>query len=212
MHSLAQAIPGLGRLPVVGILRQCPPEHARGVAAAAASAGLAVIEVTLDSVDALAQIRAIADLGADLVVGVGTVTDPAEIGPAVDAGATFVVCPIVHPDIIDECRSREIPCLPGAATPTEIHRALELGATAVKVFPAHQLGGPGYLRAIAGPLRRPPLVPTGGVDVHNAAEFLDAVAAALGAGSALFPPDALAAGSAAEVEASVRAWVEAVGR
>lgn len=210
MPSLDTSIPGLDRLPIVGILRGCPADHATRVAAAAAEAGLIALEVTLDSEDALAQIRSIAGLGP--TVGVGTVTDAGQVGPAVEAGARFVVSPIVDPDVITECAQRGVPCLPGAATPTEIHHALELGATGVKVFPALQLGGPGYLRAIRGPLGHPPLVPTGGVDLGNAADFLDAGAVALGVGSSMFPRRALVDGAAGEIGEIVAAWVGKIGR
>lgn len=210
MAPLEQSIPGLDRLPIIGILRGCPPEHAPTVVAAAISAGLAVIEVTLDSLDALGQIRSISGVG--VTVGVGTVTEPGQVGPAVEAGARFVVAPVVDGAVIAECTARGIPCVPGAATPTEILHAVSLGATAVKVFPARQLGGPGYLRAIREPLRHPSLVPTGGVDLDNAAAFIEAGAVALGVGSSMFPARALETGSTGEIGEAVAAWVEEVGR
>lgn len=199
----------LGGVPVIGILRKCPPELAVPVASAAADAGLVAIEVTLDSEDALGQIGALAELGSALVVGVGSVLDAAAARAAIDVGARFVVAPIVDEDTVAACVERGVPVFPGAATPSEIHRARILGATAVKVFPAAQLGGPAYIRAIASPLGSPPMIPTGGVEADHVRAYLDAGAVAVGAGGALFPSSALASGDLTAVTRRAAAWVEA---
>jgi 2-dehydro-3-deoxyphosphogluconate aldolase/(4S)-4-hydroxy-2-oxoglutarate aldolase len=102
-----------------------------------------------------------------------------------------------------------VPVFPGAATPTEIHRARTLGATAVKVFPAAQLGGPDYIRAIGSPLGWPAMVPTGGVEARDVRAYLDAGAVAVGAGGALFPSAALTSGDVAEIARRAAIWVEA---
>lgn len=206
--ALARLIPGLEKAPVVGILRGCPRNHARAVVAAAVSKGLAVVEVTLDSPEALAQI---ADLAGDgsATVGAGSVTTPTGVEQAVEAGAGFVVTPVTLPEVVEACRRLEVPCLLGAATPTEVLTAWRLGAAAVKVFPAAQLGGPGYLTALASPLGEPPLVPTGGVTAADAGGYLQAGAVAVGAGSDLFPSAALATGDTDAVAARAREWIEA---
>lgn len=208
--TLATAIPGLDVVPVIGILRRCPPKEAVPVVTAVVNAGLRVVEVTLDSEDVLHQIASLTRAVPEATLGVGTVTRSDQVGPAVEAGASFVVSPTVSPPVIDACVALDVPSIPGAATPTEIMRALEAGATAVKVFPVAQLGGPGYLRAILHPLGDPPLVPTGGVTPEDAGAYLAARAVAVGAGSSLFSLSALEAGDVKDVGNRAARWVEAV--
>jgi 2-dehydro-3-deoxyphosphogluconate aldolase / (4S)-4-hydroxy-2-oxoglutarate aldolase len=210
MPSIDELLPGLSAVPVVGILRGCPVHLAPPVATAAREAGLKVIEVTLDSPAALDQVAAVLELGLDMLIGVGTVTRPQQVIEAVAAGAQFVVSPVVRDVVVRECIAMGLPCVPGAATPTEIARAIELGAAAVKVFPAASLGGPGFLAAVAGPLGNPPLIPTGGVELDNAIRYFAAGAVAVGVGSAMFSADALGRGDADRVRADVRRWVEVV--
>ena len=179
--------------------------------AASHEAGLRVVEVTLDSDAALEQIRAISESVSEITVGVGSVTRPEQIGPAVDAGARFVVSPVTLDAVITACHAIGIPSIPGAATPTEIQIALEKGATAVKVFPVAQLGGPAFLRAMRAPLLDPPLVPTGGIDLDSVSDYLDAGAVALGVGSSLLS-DELARSAPSQVCEHVARWIEAVTR
>jgi 2-dehydro-3-deoxyphosphogluconate aldolase / (4S)-4-hydroxy-2-oxoglutarate aldolase len=209
---LPSLLSALATVPIVGILRGCPAAHATSVASVAQAAGLRVLEVTLDSPEALEQIRSIGALDLDLVVGVGTVTTADQVTEAVAAGARFVVSPVVGPSLVTRCVEAGVPCVPGAATPTEIVRALELGATAVKVFPAASLGGPGFVAAVSGPLGHPPLVPTGGVDLENADRYLAAGAVAVGAGSAMFEADALRRGDLDLIGEEVGRWVTALAR
>jgi 2-dehydro-3-deoxyphosphogluconate aldolase/(4S)-4-hydroxy-2-oxoglutarate aldolase len=103
-----------------------------------------------------------------------------------------------------------LPAFPGAATPTEIDLALTSGATAVKVFPAEQLGGPGYIKAIMSPLGNPPLIPTGGVTTANAAEYMRAGAVALGAGTSLFSAERIAEEGVGSVARRTAEWLEAL--
>jgi len=181
--------------PVIGILRGCPLSHAQAMAGAAIASGITVLEVTLDSERPLEQIAAIRVAHPEADVGVGTVRAAEQIGPAVEAGAGFVVSPIVDSSVITAAVELGVAAIPGAATPTEIDLALRLGATAVKVFPIDQLGGPGYLRAIRSPLGDPPLIPTGGVDPGSISDYLRSGAIAVGLGGALFPRAAIAEGN-----------------
>ena len=181
--SLAVA---LEALPAVAILRGCPPDHAVGVARVAVEAGFTALEVTLDSPSAMRSIEMIRSAHRELLVGAGTVHTATEVREATRAGATFFVSPVVSGDVIAAGREQELPVLPGAATPTEVKLAMDLGAAMVKLFPASQLGGPSYVSAILGPLGRPPLVPTGGISTANARGFLDAGAVAVGVGGAVF--------------------------
>jgi 2-dehydro-3-deoxyphosphogluconate aldolase/(4S)-4-hydroxy-2-oxoglutarate aldolase len=201
----------LEAFPVIGILRGCPPEHVVPIVAGAARGGLTVVEVTLDSPEPLRGIEAIASSLPNLVVGAGTVHGPEAVRTAAQAGASFVVSPHTDEATMTACRRASLPALPGAATPSEIVRAIDLGAFAVKVFPAAQLGGPDFLRAVMAPLRKPRLVPTGGVDTTNALDFLRAGALAVGLGSAVFSVEALRYGNGYVIERTVRELQEALG-
>ncbi len=206
----ADLLEALRRVPAIGILRGCPLRHAEAIAAAAVGAGFAVIEVTLDSPDPYRSIERIASASPDVLVGAGTVRSVADVGAAVESGAAFLVCPLVDAVVIAEAMSRDVPILPGAATPTEISRALQAGATAVKVFPAAQLGGPDYIHAISGPLGYPLMVPTGGVTADNARPFLAAGAFAVGVGGSVFPRDALEAGDTDLVRSAASSLIEEI--
>jgi 2-dehydro-3-deoxyphosphogluconate aldolase/(4S)-4-hydroxy-2-oxoglutarate aldolase len=198
------------RFPAIGILRGCTPGHIEAVALAAANAGFAAIEVTLDSPGALESLGFLVTRFPDLTVGAGTVRTPLEVEQVVEAGATFVISPFVDEQVISEASTRRVTIVPGAATPTEVWRAMAAGADAVKIFPAVLLGGPDYLRAIRAPLGGSRLVPTGGVTKANARGFLDAGAFALGVGGSVFPRDALANGDAAKVGLLALAFAESL--
>lgn len=189
----------LERTPVIGIMRGCPSRHVLAVGGAAAAAGIPALEVTLDSPDPLASIRFLVAGLPDAVIGAGTVRTVPDLDAAIAAGAAFIVAPIVSLQVIEAAVARDVPILPGAATPTEISAAFDAGAFAVKVFPARELGGARYLSAVSGPLGNPPLVPTGGVGVDDAAGYLAVGALAVGVGGSVFPTAALAAGDAGRV-------------
>ncbi len=185
---------------IIAIARKIPTDRLAAVGEAMHRGGLTVLEITLDAEDALASIEMLSK--GPLLVGAGTVMDVASAADALDAGAAFLVSPHTDPDIVAFARSRRVPIMAGALTPTEIAHAWDLGVSAVKVFPA-SLGGPSYLRAVRGPLSDVALVPTGGVDAGNAREFLRAGAVAVGVGGWLTdPPDA------ADVAIRVEALVE----
>ncbi len=196
MNDLTTA---LARVPVIGILRGCPPEHVSAVAATAQEAGLTALEVTLNSERPFDAIRILAEAHPDLSIGAGTVRLASQVTQAVEAGARFIVSPQLDTQVIAAAAVAGVTSVPGAATPTEIWEATQEGADLVKVFPARELGGPAYVKAVLGPLGSPALVPTGGVDASNAAAFLEAGSTALGVGGALFPRDALESGDTVEV-------------
>lgn len=205
--DLHERIPGIEDVPIVGILRQLPTDDIVHIVGSAHKAGLRVMEVTLDSDSALDQIRELNREFADCTIGVGSVRHGEDVAQAVRSGARFVVSPIFSEGVARSCEELRVPHLPGASTPTEIHRALASGAVAVKVFPAAQLGGPSFLRALASPLGDPPLVPTGGVTLENAKEYLQAGACAIGVGSGLFPPG-LASASSELIGEHVSKWID----
>lgn len=189
----------LQQMPVIGIMRGCPVEHVIDIGSAASAAGITVIEITLDSPQRDLALRNLAAACPALVVGVGTVRTPRDVEFAVEAGASFIVTPMFSPAVVATALALDLPILAGASTPSEIWAALEAGAFAVKVFPAHELGGPAYLKAISGPLGHPPLVPTGGVGIGDGPAYLEAGALALGVGGSVFPLQSLVAGDAVHV-------------
>jgi 2-dehydro-3-deoxyphosphogluconate aldolase/(4S)-4-hydroxy-2-oxoglutarate aldolase len=174
---------------LVAVLRRTADVDER--VAALASAGVGVVEITLDSEGALAAIERARSRG-DMTVLAGTVRRAGEVDAAVAAGAEAVVAPALSPAVLERARDLGVPAIPGALTPTEIEAAWAAGAAMVKVFPA-RLGGPDYVRDVLAPLADVPLLVTGGVDATNARAFLDAGAAAVGVGSALDDPALLVA-------------------
>ncbi|MET8876191.1 bifunctional 4-hydroxy-2-oxoglutarate aldolase/2-dehydro-3-deoxy-phosphogluconate aldolase [Nocardia sp. NPDC004604] len=169
-------------LPVIAILRAPSAARFAEVTATLHEAGITAVEFTLNTPGALDALRD--SSGFAHPVGAGTVLTALDAARAVDAGATYLITPTVCPEVIAEGRRLGVPVICGAFTPTEIHSAWAAGATMVKVFPA-AVGGPGYLKAIRGPLPQIPLVPTGGIGLADARAYLDAGATALGMGSPL---------------------------
>ncbi|MBA2317160.1 MAG: bifunctional 4-hydroxy-2-oxoglutarate aldolase/2-dehydro-3-deoxy-phosphogluconate aldolase [Euzebyales bacterium] len=167
---------------VVAIARGLAPPAVVTAAAALRAAGVRAVEVTLDSPDALTTIHQLVLAHGDAVaVGAGTVGDIPAAEAAAAAGATYLVAPHFDAEVVRWAAERGLPALPGALTATEVVSAWNAGAAAVKIFPAGALG-PAYLRALAEPLRHVALLPTGGVDDRNAADFLAAGAVAVGVG------------------------------
>ena len=203
--------PDLTKTPVVAILRGCPPAHAEVMAGAVIAAGLTVIEVTLDSESPLEQVANIRQAFPQAKVGVGSVRRAYQVAPAVAAGASFVVTPVVASEVLAAALEAEVACIPGAATPTEIDLATRLGATAVKVFPADLLGGAAYVRAVMSPLGSPALIPTGGVTPATVVAYLRAGAVAVGLGESLFPRSALEAGDADTVARLAKEVIGSLG-
>ena len=172
---------------LVAILRHTPDVDAQ--VARLAAAGVRVVEITLDSDDALGAIERARGRG-DVTVLAGTAREPAQVGAAVSAGAEAIVAPSLSAAVLERAAALGVPAIPGALTPTEIETAWRAGAALVKLFPA-RLGGPHYVQDVLAPLRDVPLVATGGVDATNARAFLDAGAVAVGVGSALGSDDEL---------------------
>jgi len=189
-----------------------PPATRASIAAAAIDAGLDVLEITLDSESALDQIADVCRARPAAVVGAGTVHTTAQVRDAVGVGARFIVSPMLDEDVVGTAVALGVPAIPGIATTTEMARARALGAPAVKVFPAAQLGGPAFVAAVVGPMRGIPMVPTGGVDETNARAYLDAGAVAVGIGGSLFARGVLALGDAASVATAAARVVAAVAR
>lgn len=197
-RGIRERIAAIGVIPVV---RTSSPQIACTAAGAVAASGIPIVEITMTVPGAIEVIR---DLSAnprdDLLVGAGTVLDVETAERCVEAGARFLVTPGLDLKTVEFAARREIVMIAGALTPTEILTAWRAGSDFVKVFPCGPVGGPNYLRALRGPLPQVPLVPTGGVTIENAADFIRAGAAVLGVGSELLQPEA----PASEMSAAIR--------
>jgi 2-dehydro-3-deoxyphosphogluconate aldolase/(4S)-4-hydroxy-2-oxoglutarate aldolase len=195
---------------LVAVVRAPDPAGLVDVVRALADGGVTVAEVTFTVPGAAEVIReARRQLGGRVLLGAGTVLDPETARAAILAGAEFIVAPTVNPDVIRLCRRYDKAVMPGAFTPTEILAAWEAGADVVKVFPADVLG-PAFFKAMRGPLPQVRLMPTGGVDLTTAAEFLKAGACCLGVGSQLVDPKAVASREFGRITELARQYVEVV--
>ena len=171
---------------LVPVIRVASAAEAIDVADAIKEGGVTVIEITMSVQGAIDVIKDLTKKYRDeIIMGAGTVLDPETGRAALLAGAQFIVSPTLNLDLIALAHRYSAVVIPGAMTPTEILTAWNAGADMVKVFPAAQLGGPEYLKALRGPLPQILLVPTGGVNLQNAGAFIKAGAAALGAGGEL---------------------------
>lgn len=170
---------------VIAIVREADEEAAVAQVRRLAAAGLRVIEISLVTPGALNAIRRLGgeDLG-DVFIGAGTVMSKDDVRSVAAAGAQYVVSPILSRAVLKACTARGLPAFPGVATPTEAHQAMKWGATAAKVFPA-SLWTPGVLRDLRTAMPDLPTVPTGGVTLDNAADWIAAGALAVGVGGTL---------------------------
>jgi 2-dehydro-3-deoxyphosphogluconate aldolase/(4S)-4-hydroxy-2-oxoglutarate aldolase len=195
---------------IVAVVRAPSGELLADVAQALLSGGVTVMEITFTVPRAERVLEKVADRLADKVLlGAGTVLDPETARVALLAGARFIVSPTVNLDVIRLCQRYDRLVMPGAFTPTEILSAWEAGADIVKVFPS-EIAGPAYLKAIHGPLPQVRLMPTGGVNLQTAAEFLKCGACALGIGGSLVEPKAVSSGDLGRIESLARQYVEIV--
>jgi len=191
-ERVASAIEEAG---VVAVIRLKDPERLRAVVDALIEGGVRALEVTMTVPGALDLIRGLARaLPSSFLLGAGTVLDTDTAARVIDAGATFVVSPVLRRELVDVCHRDDVAWLPGCFTPTEILSAWDLGADIVKVFPATALG-PTFFKDMRGPLPHVKLMPTGGVTLDNAGEWIRAGAVAVGVGTALLDAAAIAAGN-----------------
>lgn len=196
---------------VVAVLRGTDAATVVDVAEALRDGGVTAIELTADTPGVLGMLEDVTDAlgGSETIVGVGTVLDAETARSAMLAGAEFVVSPSLHEDVIDTCNRYGVPVIPGAMTPTEAIRAYEAGADVVKLFPASTVG-PGHVRALSGPLGQVPIMATGGVDLDNAGDFIEAGASCVGVGSALVDDEAIERGDFEALTATAREFTETV--
>lgn len=197
---------------IVAIIRNESPDQLVDVAEALLAGGVEVMEVTFTVPRATTVLEKVAArLGSRVLLGAGTVLDTETARIAILSGAEFIVSPAVNVDVIQLCRRYSKPVMPGALTPTEVVTAWQAGADIVKVFPS-DITGPKYLKLLHGPLPQIRLMPTGGVTLDTAVEYLKAGACALGVGSALVDPKLVAAGDLKKIESLARQYVELVSK
>ena len=180
---------------VVAVIRMKEPEKLRAVIDAIGEGGIRALEVTMTVPGAIELIRQLAPtLPSGFVLGAGTVLDAETAARVIDAGAQFIVSPVSRPSIIQAAHAHGVPAMPGCFTPTEILDAWDAGADVVKVFPATSLG-PSFFKDVRGPLPHVKLMPTGGVTLDNAGDWIRAGAVAVGIGTALLDAAAIASGN-----------------
>jgi len=206
--SVRECIMEIGIVPVV---RASSQREALMAAEAVAGGGIPIVEITMTVPGAVDVIRVLAKMNSSkLLIGAGTVLDAEAARRCRDAGAEFLVSPALNLETIEFATKENLLIMAGALTPTEIVKAWKAGADFVKVFPCGQVGGAKYIKAIKGPLPQIPLVPTGGVNLNTAAEFLEAGAEALGVGSELVQAEALKSGKPEIIVETARKFVEIV--
>ena len=195
---------------IVAIIRMKEPERVRAVIDAISEGGVRALEITMTVPGAVDLIRELApQMPSGFLLGAGTVVDAETVKRVTDAGARFVVSPVFRRDVIAECHARDVAVMPGCFTPTEILDAWDAGADVVKVFPATALG-PGFFRDVRGPLPHIKMMPTGGVSVENAGDWIKAGAVAVGVGTALLDAKAISAGNYGVLRAKAEQIVQNV--
>ena len=196
---------------IVPIVRAPSAEVATKAARAILAAGIDVLEITMtvpNATDLMRQLRK--EIGNDVLLGAGTVLDAQAARDCIAAGAEFIVAPGFDLETVRAAHALDKPCMPGALTPTEVITAWKAGADVVKIFPCSACGGASYLRALKAPLPQVKMLPTGGVDVTTAADFINAGAVALGVGTAVVDLKVLAKSGPAAITERCRQLVDVV--
>jgi len=178
---------------IIPVVRAKSAEEAMRIVEAVKEGGINTVEITMTVPGAIEVMEKVAKkFGDDILLGAGTVLDGETARMSILAGAKFIVGPCLNTELIKTCRRYSKVVIPGAMTPTEILKAWEMGADIVKVFPAGNLGGPSYIKAVKAPLPQVLLNPTGGVNLGNAGDFIKSGASVISVGSALVDKKAIA--------------------
>ncbi len=209
--SRAEVLGKIAEVGLVPVVRASSADEAMRVVDAIREGGVGVIEITMTVPGAIGVMELLARrFGADVVLGAGTVLDAETARACMLAGARFVVSPALNPATIEICRRYSVPVMPGALTPTEVLAAWTAGADVVKVFPCGALGGASYIKSLKAPLPQIEMIPTGGVSVKTAGDFIRAGAMALGVGADLVDTQAIRDGNARAVTEKAREYVRLV--
>jgi 2-dehydro-3-deoxyphosphogluconate aldolase / (4S)-4-hydroxy-2-oxoglutarate aldolase len=207
-EDVIERITSIGIVPVV---RAGSAKHAEMATEAVRAGGVPIVEITMTVPGAINLIaRLVGSVGGEVLVGAGTVLDAATARQCIDAGAEFIVSPGLDVATVEYVRREEKVMMAGALTPTEVITAWKAGSDFVKIFPASATGGAKYIQALKGPLPQIPMIPTGGVNLQTAADFIRAGVAALGVGGELVSAAALKSGDAATITEAARALVAIV--
>ena len=193
---------------LVAIVRVPRPEWTLPLAQALVGGGIRAVELTMSIPNALEAVRTIdRELGDEILLGVGTVIDDDTCHAAIDAGAKYIVSPVVRPSLVETAHALDRPVMLGAYTPTEAQAAYEAGSDFIKIFPADTLG-PGYIKSLLAPLPHLKIIPTGGVNLDTMDAFLAAGSVALGTGSALLKKEIIAGENWDELERLAKRYAD----
>jgi 2-dehydro-3-deoxyphosphogluconate aldolase/(4S)-4-hydroxy-2-oxoglutarate aldolase len=209
--TIEDVIHRIGEIGIVPVVRAATVEDATSAVQAICAGGIPILEITMTVPNAVSVIRHLArECGTTVLIGAGTVTTAEQAEQCIRAGAEFIVSPGLSLPVLGVAQARAKLAIPGALTPTELMHAQENGAKLIKIFPCGNVGGPKYLRSLRAPFPNAALIPTGGVNASNAAEFIAAGAFALGVGADLVNADALRDGDFAKITQAARELVRAV--
>jgi 2-dehydro-3-deoxyphosphogluconate aldolase/(4S)-4-hydroxy-2-oxoglutarate aldolase len=211
MMTMDDVIQKIGEVGIVPVVRAGSLEDAQRAVDAICDGGIPIIEITMTVPDAPAVIRAvIRHYGYKILAGAGTVSTAAEAEACLGAGAEFLVSPGLSLPVMRMAQARGKLAIPGVLTPTEVMAAQNEGAKLVKIFPCGSVGGPKYIRALRAPFPHLAMIPTGGVNISNASEYMSAGAFALGVGADLVDTTALQEGNTQKIVDAAKALVNAV--
>ena len=209
--TIEEVIRRIEEIGIVPVVRAATVEEATRAVEAICAGGIPVVEITMTVPNAVSVIREVAQQYRDKVlIGAGTVTTAEQAESCFRAGAEFLVSPGLAASVLSVARAAEKLAIPGALTPTELMNAHDHGARLVKIFPCGNLGGPKYLRSLKAPFPNAQLIPTGGVNAANAADFIAAGAFALGVGADLVDTTALREGNLEKISTAARELADAV--
>jgi 2-dehydro-3-deoxyphosphogluconate aldolase/(4S)-4-hydroxy-2-oxoglutarate aldolase len=209
--SIDDVVRRIGEIGIVPVVRASSVEEANRAVEAICAGGIASVEITMTVPNAISVIREVVQQrGKDVLIGAGTVTSAAQAEACILAGAQFLVSPGLSAAVLAEAKNHSILAIPGALTPTELMSAQEHGASLVKIFPCGNVGGAKYLKSLKAPFPKAMLIPTGGVNTANAADFIAAGAFALGVGADLVDAAALREGNLEKITNAARELVNAV--
>jgi 2-dehydro-3-deoxyphosphogluconate aldolase / (4S)-4-hydroxy-2-oxoglutarate aldolase len=195
----------------IAVIRAPNLQLGQQMALAVAYGGMQLIEITWNSDRAAQLISKLRSELPECIIGTGTLFNVEQLQAAIHAGAQFLFTPHVDPAMIQAAVEQDVPIIPGALSPTEIVTAWRHGASCVKVFPVAAVGGATYIQSLQGPLGHIPLIPTGGVTLENAQEFLKAGAIAIGLGGQLFPRHLLDTGNWQNITQGARKLIQQLG-
>jgi 2-dehydro-3-deoxyphosphogluconate aldolase/(4S)-4-hydroxy-2-oxoglutarate aldolase len=209
--SIEDVIRRVGEIGIIPVVRASSVEDANRAVEAICAGGIPTVEITMTVPNAVTVIREVVQrYGGDVLIGAGTVTNAEQAESCVRAGAQFLVSPGLATSVLSVARVHDRLAIPGALTPTELMNAQELGARVIKIFPCGSMGGAKYIKSLKAPFPHAQLIPTGGVNAANAADFIAAGAYALGVGADLVDATALREGNLDKITTAAKDLVQAV--